>query len=494
MSIVGVSNSNEGLMRIGMQMPDAVSEASFPDGISLSSRSSSTSSEEDDPTASEKPPHPHHLKLLDLSAELMRPPKTGGGKESSVVSVGLVEEARNRRRGRKERCVHWDRVEINGKEFPLQRADTSIVSPAPEVDLTGASGSSQNNQGGSGGNSNSQGNIPDEGNPSYLLVGHSMCDMCLMTFESSSISGVITMKRVLEARRDWGIASAESKKTAAASNLYDLARLCALCSQFFCTETDGIVPRGVGRSEERVSLSLESMASNKPLPDKASAAAAAATTLRGQPWRKIGGAKHRPRRDFSAASEGSALTNFRLDQLIADDRFVVKETDLARQPGAVATQSSTADGMGADVCMGFPAFNDRRRHSDGGKGDPQSTPSLAQRCVTGSIGESSTLMAEGPRTSNPLGRTKTSNPTDGPHTTAIDTTKYPPSTGVEAEAESTTMDLVTETSALSPPFRTRTARPMSLAAEAAAALAAARTCSRTRREEQPWWEVSPCSD
>lgn len=478
-------------MRIDMQLPDTISEARFQDGVSLISHPSSTSSE-DDPTAPEKPPHPHHLKLLALSAELMRPPKTAGTKESYVVSVGLVEEARNRRRGRKERCVHWDRVEINGREFPLQRADTSIVLPAPGVGLEGASSSWKDQ--GSGRKSNSQGNIPDEADPSYLLVGHSMCDMCLMTFESSSISGVITMKRVLEARRDWSIASAESKKTAAASHFYGLARLCALCSQFFCTETDGIVPRGVGRSEERVSLSLESMASNKPLPDRASSAAAAASTVRGQPWSKIGGVKHRTRRDFNSVSESSTSTNFRLDQLIADDRFVVEETDLARQPGAVATQSSTADGMGADVCMGFPSFNNRHGHNDGEQGDPQRVPSSPQRCVTGSIAGTSTLATESTRTSNPLAPPKKCNAIDDPHTTTTDATKYSFGTGAKAEENSTTMDLATEVPVLSPPSRTRKARAMSLAAEAAAALAAARTCSRTRREEQPWWEVSICDE
>ncbi|CAM9898019.1 unnamed protein product, partial [Hapterophycus canaliculatus] len=56
--------------------------------------------------------------------------------------------------------------------------------------------------------------------------------MCLMNFEASSVSGVITMKRILEARRDWGLAGSKSKKYAAASSLYESARLCALCSQF----------------------------------------------------------------------------------------------------------------------------------------------------------------------------------------------------------------------------------------------------------------------
>lgn len=482
-----VSSSNDGLLRVGVQMPDAINEANSSEDVSLGSRRSHSELSDDssfDPAAPERPRHPHHLKLLALSAELMRPPKNWGGKESSVVSVGLVEEARKRRKGRKERCVHWDRVEISGKEFPLQRADTSFVAPARQVGLSsGATRGCRNNNKGVADNSNTQGGIPDPSDPSYLLVGHSVCDMCLMTFETSSISGVITMRRVLEARRDWGIASAESKKTVAASNLYDPARLCALCSQFFCAETDGIVPRGVGRSRERVSLSLESMASNKPLP---SATAAPSTLLGGQPWNKKSGAKIPTRRTLSGGDGDGAspsATNFRLDQLIADDRFVVKETDLARQLGAVAAQSSTADEMGADVCLRIPSAGYQyRHHSDGAQGEPQGTSPPRHRCGGVKRGENMGPTADGSAAPNALAPTAAFSSTDDSPPTAARTTTSSNGIGLEEQATSTLMSR--EIQACAPSMA------VSLAAAAAAALAAARTCSRTRREEQPWWEVS----
>lgn len=486
-SIAALSSSNDGLLRVGVQMPDAINEANSSEDVSLSSRRSPSELSDDgsfDPAAPEKPRHPHHLKLLALSAELMRPPKNWEGRESSVVSVGFVEEARKRRKGRKERCVHWDRVEISGKEFPLQRADTSFVAPAREVGLSsGATRDVSNNHQGVAGNSNAQGGIPDPSDPSYLLVGHSVCDMCLMTFETSSISGVITMRRVLEARRDWGITSAEGKKTAAASSLYGPARLCALCSQFFCAETDGIVPRGVGRSRERVSLSLESMASNKPLP---SATAAPSAVPSGQRWNKKSGAKIPTRRALSGGDGDSGsptATNFRLDQLIADDRFVVKETDLARQSGAVATQSSTADGMGADVCLRITSTGyQNMHHSDGAQGKQQRSPPPRHRCGGVETGGKMELAADGSAAPNALAPTAASSGTDDSHRTATRTATLSNGDGPEEQATSTLMS--GEIQACAPSM------PMSLAAAAAAALAAARTCSRTRREEQPWWEVS----
>ena len=211
-----------------------------------------------------KSSRPHRLKLITLSAELMRSPASKVGKESSVRTVGLLEEARNRRCGRKERCVHWDRVEVKGREFPLQRADTSTSALAAAAAAAATAR----------GRRRSKSDPVDESDPSYLLVGHSTCDMCLVTFESSSVSGIITMKRIMEARREWGLPGSRSKKYAAASNLYQPARLCVLCSQFFRSKMvsgkgEGeLVPCGVGRSAERVSLSLESMASNKPLPGR----------------------------------------------------------------------------------------------------------------------------------------------------------------------------------------------------------------------------------
>ncbi|CAN0039406.1 unnamed protein product, partial [Choristocarpus tenellus] len=59
--------------------------------------------------------------------------------------------------------------------------------------------------------------------------------MCQKSFESSSVSGVITMKRILDARERWGM-NHEGKKHKAATYLYRRARLCVFCSQFFCTD------------------------------------------------------------------------------------------------------------------------------------------------------------------------------------------------------------------------------------------------------------------
>lgn len=509
-----VSSSNGVVARVGVPMSDAISEASVADGMSLGSHTTGSSADTFDSSTTGKPPHPHHLTLLALSAELMHPKKNRTGKESSVVKVGLVEEARNRRRGRKERCVHWDCVEVNGKEFPLQRADTSMIAFTAPAGTGGLGrGSSSHSQGTEGGNKegkpDNSGTILDDSDPSYLLVGHSTCDLCLMTFESSSVSGVITMKRIVEARRNWGISSAEGKESAAAK-LYDPARLCALCSQFFCPEGDGqvgrngagFVPRGVGHSNERVSLLLESMGSNKPLPDKTTAAAVAAKALetrrgndngRGKRHvrRKLSDSKSiRPRRRGSSRSGDvsvASAANFPLDELLADESFVVKETDLAKQSEVVATQSSTADGMGADVCMGLPAANHRRGVS-GAYGDQRRTaPRTRGEMKTAiSVGGSRatrpiTLSIPLRTTSNPADKSSASNSTNG---VLLDEDVG------ENEFHFAATNAVTAATTPVSPSRARNPPMTSPMAAAATTLANARTCSRTRREEQPWWEVS----
>lgn len=564
MSVAGASASKSGLLlRVELKMPEAAGSET-PIGVnkvpqeagaygsgtmrpesfeSLESSSSIADSDDD------KPAHPHHLKLLALSEVLMRSPARDKSRKSrskelasaaSTRSVGLLEEARNRWRGRKERCVHWDKVEINGKEFPLQRADTSSIAQRSATP-TGAGGLVS-----AGRSVNSAfGSAPEKPETSYLLVGHSMCDMCLMTFEASSVSGVITMKRILEARRDWGLAGSKSKKYAAASSLYGPARLCALCSQFFCSrDADGrggggeggeLMPCGVGRSDEHVSLSLESMASNKPLPDKSTLAAAAAVAAaagaltnsapvsgKHSPGSGGGRSYRRRRRDgthgsgdsatiaaASSSCSGSrrgarrasdrcasvAVPNFQLDELIADDRFVVKETDLARQQGAVASQSSTADGMGADVCMGFPAAN-RLAASR------LSRPSH-QRCAD-AAGGGEEAKSEHPAASadSTHEEIKLLEPSVGSFAThggpeSFDSTSSLRSDQIPSDSKRATATATTSlvVQALSPAARASGARavpppPRPCADEiAAAAAAAARTCSRTRRENQPWWEV-----
>lgn len=471
----------------------------------------------------ETPPRPHHLKLLALSAELMRS-RRSTGKELSLARVGLVEEARNRFRGRKERCVHWDSVEINGREFPLQRADTS----AAIVTLTAGA-----LPGGMGGGGTNPGPV-DESDPSYLLVGHSVCDMCLMTFESSSVSGVITMKRITEARRDWGLSSSRSnKKYAAASNLYEPARLCVMCSQFFCSTediqggrgNDALMLCGVGRSEERVSLSLESMASNKPLPDKAPAGAAISagvTTALPPHKRSIGkGVRCGRRRDHGGGAElnkagevlESATTtsncigivkasatnvNFCLDDLIADGQFLVKETDLARQRRATATQSSTADNMGAGICTASaskPIISEGEQRGDGRRGGTHNCDNdVAQGSTDGQrasgsskvLGTKSTLASGGGQvgTSTALSYIHKSHP-------GMKTDDSTSDEETEETAADFTVSATTETIGSTPKrlSKRRSTPKISSDEAAAAALAAARVCSRTRREHQPWWEV-----
>lgn len=468
----------------------------------------------------DEPAHPHHLKLLALSEVLMCSPvpnKAGKTKNKEAPSTvngsntGLLEEARNRWRGRKERCVHWDRVEINGREFPLQRADTSSIPQQAMTNSGGLAGTGQSNTSELG---------TDKAHASYLLVGHSTCDMCLMEFEASSVSGVITMKRILEARRDWGLVGEKSKKYAAASNLYEPARLCALCSQFFCSkDADGrvggeggeLVACGVGRSDEHVSLSLENMASNKPLPDKGTTALAKVVTKSGGGCGASAGSggmrpnQHRRRRDAGGSNDSattatncssrssssgrkearslkSAATspaNFRLDELIADDRFVVKETDLARQAGAVASQSSTADGMGADVCMGFPAAN-RRGGAEGwgtvhstSSGTPSRSPNPAALTNFQSEGES-------------LLESSIGDPTLVTPTAASASTKTSTATALTVVQQALSSAPSTKSQKRSPPLPAPKMCPDEIAAAAAAA---ARTCSRTRRENQPWWEI-----
>eukprot|EP00752_Nemacystus_decipiens_P005771 g5220.t1 len=543
MSVTRTSTSKSGLLRVELQIAEAEADeaANGPNKLpraagvnsngSAESVGSLESSSSIDDSDDDKPAHPHHLKLLALSEVLMRSPSPVPGKSkskeltsaASAGDIGLLEEARNRWRGRKERYVHWDKVEINGKEFPLQRADTSSAAQRSATpNGTGAL------VGGGRSTNSASDSAPEKPETSYLLVGHSTCDMCLMTFEASSVSGVITMKRIIEARRDWGLASSKSKIYEAASSLYGPARLCALCSQFFCSkDADGrgggdggeLVPLGVGRSDEHVSLSLESMASNKPLPDKITRAATAAGALTsgvssgGKPRAESSGGgrlSRRRRRDAGGSSDGgscsgsrrgarhagdrgasAAVPNFQLDELIADDRFIVKETDLARQHGAVASQSSTADGMGADVCMGYPAANrlaasrssrpssQRCTGAAGGEATrgyrPASVDSIPEGSTDfeSSVGSAATLGGPGPLDAISLSSDEKAAAAKRASTTA----------SLVVQALSPARSATRTAAAASPPPR------MDADEMAAAAAAAARTCSRTRRENQPWWEV-----
>lgn len=369
--------------------------------------------------SSDKQPHSHKDKLRVLSHELMRPQKTIGN-ESKGERIGFVEEARNRRIGRKDWCVHWDSVNVNGREFPSQRADTSTVSLA-----TTAVKSGSHNRGGTKADSVSMTNEPCA---SLLLVKHAMCDMCLMTFEASSVSGVITMKRILDARRDWGV-RVDDKRSAAA-NLYDPAHLCMLCSQFFSFEIkedgqSGLAPTGAGRSRKRIALTLESMTSNNSLPGKLS------TTTPSEPEERISGHEKRQYsrdRIDSCLRSSVDIPTFDIDKMIEDNHFVVKETDLTRQGCAKASQSSTADGMDASISITNgqpekPRAQDRLLHMS-----PQ--PTAAKRLQNESGTE-----------------------------------------GVEATVVSSTPSVFVATPAMT------------------AVAIAVHPCSRTRRENQPWWEI-----
>ncbi len=558
------SACGRGLLRVELDLPDAPGggDGGSASGLGGAMRADSVESFESsssvDDADEDKPAHPHHLKLLALSEVLMRSSGKGGSKSKDPAAiagsgdggggggnVGLLEEARNRWRGRKERCVHWDKVEINGREFPLQRADTSTADRRSSTPL-GAGGGGLAGAG-RGSNNDPGVSVADRSETSYLLVGHTTCDMCLMTYEASSVSGVITMKRILEARRDWGVVGSKSKKYAAASALYEPARLCTQCSQFFCSVDAGgrvggeggeLVPCGIGRSDEHVSLSLESMASNKPLPDKVAKAAAIGGGKAGRLHRRRGssdstatapsastrssrgGIRKHGRvgsvRSAAAGEAAAAAPNFRLDELIADNRFVVKETDLARQPGAVASQSSTADGMGADVCMGFPANRQTAARSSKAVHQRQGEAAMEEPMRD----DSSALVVYSPDGGTCLESSAASSATvgglaslDGRSCSSVSARSEqgapPTDPASAAKRPATTASLVTHALATAPPAgagavsgpKRHTAAEaaaapssppsVSLRADeiAAAAAAAARTCSRTRRENQPWWEV-----
>jgi hypothetical protein len=139
------------------------------------------------------------------------------------------------------------------------------------------------------------------------------CDLCEQTFESSSVSGVITMNRIVQMRREWGL-TLESKRFSAPSFLYTQARLCVFCSQFFPAQDF------LAHDEHTVMHCTSPQRS---------------TTSRPSSLQLL----HGP-------GTGSAPL-----LLLRPAEAVVEETDLARRSAAKAQQSSIADNMGATVCL-----------------------------------------------------------------------------------------------------------------------------------------------
>jgi hypothetical protein len=140
------------------------------------------------------------------------------------------------------------------------------------------------------------------------------CDLCEQCFESSSVSGVITMKRIVQMRRAWGLAL-ESKRYSAPTFLYTQARLCMFCSQFFPAEDF------LAHDEHTVMHCISPQRS---------------TTSRPSSLQLL--------HDHGSSSSAPLL-------LLRPVDTVIEETDLARRSAARAQQSSIADNMGATVCL-----------------------------------------------------------------------------------------------------------------------------------------------
>ena len=383
----------------------------------------------------------HQTKLHVKTDELMRPPEARSGNgcplSSDVAIIGLAEEGENRRRGPKERCVHWDRVEIDGKDTALEQANTTSTAP---LMLKSA--------------------------PLPLRVERTTCDMCLSAFESSSVSSTVTIrKRVLKARREWGVPGSEGRRFLSASYLYEPARLCVSCSQFFLFKKRShgreleLDVDGVGRTKERASLKLESVVSKEPM-DKAKARSAST-----HPDCPLTGKRRQLRGTQPDEPDEHNGGNYRLDDLIEDDGcLVIKENDLARLPGAIATQSSTTDHMGADVCVGLWGTHLSRVGERPGDHCPVA------------IKAQPTTREHG----NPA-PVKTITPLSIPANTAgtrHGIFLYP----ARAKHGTAAGDrLSTDNS--------NEERPTSGASTVVITAAFTRICSRTRRESHPWWEV-----
>lgn len=311
-----------------------------------------------------------------------------------------------------------------------------------------------------------------------------MCNMCLATFESSSVSGVITMKRILEARRKWGVASpSEGGKFSSASYLYDSAKLCALCSQFFCSNKgrgqDGSPPHGVGRTEKCVSLTLESMATNEPPPE--STARAIATAPR--KGRALAGKREHPRGQVAIEPAGSGRSSLPLDELITDDDegLIVKETDLARLPGATAIQSSTADCMAAGVCVGLSIINIMR----GGEAEGETVDIPVRGTV-----QPTTSRYNGSPVNKPTACTEWNTDSITPPGTILDATCVQSTSTATVTIEGDRSMIADSKERRSTGLVTPvTATAFQAPSTYIFPCMSPQTCSRTRREAQPWWEL-----
>lgn len=374
-----------------------------------------------------------------------------------VVDTGLVEDVRKRGRGKKKRCVQWDRIEIDGRGTIIPWADASTAAPSALLDIT------QDRR------------KPDPSEKSSHLIvptERTTCNMCLATTESSSMSREITMKHIPEARRKWDVVnSSEGGKFASASYLYDSAKLCTLCSQFFCSNKGG--------EQGGSPLTLETMASNEPLPES-TAKLITTAPRKGSVMED----KRQHQREHSAIDPaGGNRSPFSLDELIADDDegLIVKEVDLARLLGATAVQSSTADGMTAGVCVGHSIIGIMHGgEAEGGiddihvRGTVRPTTSRYDDCpVNGNSIAPPGPILDPTRVQSVCGVTVT---VEGDRSMIADS-KARRSMSVVAPVTATAFQA-------SPTFLSPRMSPQE------SIVATARTCSRTRREAHPWWELN----
>lgn len=378
-----------------------------------------------------------------------------------VVDTGLVEDARKRGRGQKKRCVHWDRIEIGGRETIMQREDTSTT--APSALSPALSDMAQNRR---------KPGPPEESSHLVVPMEHTICNMCLATTESSKVSGAITKKRILETRQKWDVAnSSEGGKLPSASHLYDSAKLCTLCSQFFCSNKGG----GRGGSP----LTLENMASNETRPESTARPTATAPRkgkVMAEKWRH-------PREHDAIEPAGGSRSSFSLDELIADDDegLIVKEVDLARLLGATAVQSSTADCRAAGVCVGHSIINIMRGEAGGDIGDMP---------VRGTVRPTTCGYDISP-VNKPAAFTEWN------ANSILDPTRVKPPSTVAVEGDRSMIadskvrrstSVVASVTATA--FQASTTYFSPCMSPQESIVTTARTCSRTRREAQPWWELN----
>jgi len=146
------------------------------------------------------------------------------GTTSSKPVFSFVEEGKRVALGEKQETHYWDTVTINGKQFLVERGD--LEAEAAEIKLDQARKALTSS-----------------------VVGKAQCSLCCHRFAADSLSGVISMKRVMDLRKEWGMEQ-QGKRFAAASYAYSKARLCLFCSQFFTSKDGDHIVRPMERQQE----------------------------------------------------------------------------------------------------------------------------------------------------------------------------------------------------------------------------------------------------